>query len=41
MVDLQLAATRATTWLRDRPKVLMSVLPDLSGEGSGTGWMSI
>jgi hypothetical protein len=38
---VQLASTKATTWLRDRPKVLRTVLPDLSGDGDGHGWMSI
>jgi hypothetical protein len=38
---LQLAATKATTWLRERRHVLRSV-PGGGGEpGDGTGWMSI
>jgi hypothetical protein len=39
---VQLAATKATSWLRDRAKVLKSLPPDSSGgDGGGHGWMSI
>jgi hypothetical protein len=37
----QLAATKATSWAREKRKILRSVPPDLSGSGDGTGWLGI